>query len=1523
MEAWQLLKNTAFEWWKDNTFRLAASLAFYTIFSLAPVLLIGRATMRETFRGARHYLCVGARYSGDAVQATRFVMRAIAVFGITVCLNVTLIQAAPEGREIQWRSGPATLSAGTNALDMAAKGGNRHVVVQFRAPLSEDDRKELESLGIRLGAYVGADAYFAALPAGADTDGLRALPSLLAVDAIQPQWKLHPQLLGGNVPEFSIVDASKKERVAAVYVVFHPDVDLKGEGLPLIDAMGGTVRSTMSVINGAVAELPENRIPELAADDRVQWVEPPLSLLQGNNFENAVAIEARDTTTPLGTPFGPYPYNLNGTGIMVMVYDNGTARGTHNAFAGRLVVGEPGVNPSPGAEHPTHVAGTIGSNGGNTRRKQHAGMAPNALMVSYGLQPRGSGISLYTDPGDIETDYGTAIENYHADIANNSIGMNIESSTASPADCAMQGDYGVTDGLIDGIVRGGLGSPFRVVWANGNERKGSVCNIEEHSGDGYYSIAPPAGAKNHITVGAVNAPLILQFPDSLPIVFPDDSMTYFSSWGPTDDGRMKPDVSAPGCQASLPLPDCLAFQLDDRPNECGVMSVSNDSDSKHTRVLWGTSMAAPTVTGALALLLQDYRADFPAPHPLPRNSTLKVLLAQTAVDRGNVGPDYQFGYGSIRIKQAIDQRRAIGRFRESEVTQGGLQPYYMTVASGTAELKVTIAWDDYPGTPNTSGDAALVNDLDVIVRAPNGVVYYPWTLDPSSPASPAVRTARNTRDNIEQVLVDNPTAGTWSIEVTGYNVPQGPQSFSITASSALCPTATPLLSAPPDGATGLPTAPVLDWEDLPDALSYQVQVATDAAFTSVVASPSVTAGFWNVTPALNAGTTYYWRVRSVDSCGTTSPWSAARSFTTCSAPAAPLALTPSNGAVLTTVTAPTLDWADVPGTTYEVQVSTSATFVPITRSASNLAASTWNVSPALATGTRYYWRVRAIGTCAPSAWSTTRTFDLGCIPTGAAFDPARQAPACAASACGCTTGNDLVKSRDSISGTQEQNQPNTINDSCPDGTSGSFHNLADGDSVDRIDVLATDGLRLRPGGTASVKVTVWCRSEVSFVPPTPSDFVDLYYTSNASNPSWTQIASNIRCDSGGTISFTRNFTLANVIGSHAVRAQVRYEGTAGACVSGPTNDRDDLVFTVEGVPQEPIPIEAGYAHTVAVYQGRVVTMGLNDQGQLGDGSTTTRSEPRALPDITNALAVVAGTSHTVTLLQDGSVKAWGNNSDGQLGDGSTAQRTSPVSILDPSVGVVTIAAGSRHTLALKRDGTVLAWGDNTYGQLGNGDPTHTDRLVPTAVSNLTNVVAVAAGFYHSVAVKGDGTVWTWGLNNTGQLGDGTHTDRDSPVLVPGLTGVRRVAAGAYFSFAGLQNGTLKGWGHNAYGQLGDGTALERPVPVTIPLIADILRIAPGSGFTLALRADGTVWSTGQNVSGQLGNGTTAPRANFGPVVGLPGGVTFVGAGEDHSLASVNLNAYGWGKNLNGQLANAPNNPQLQPWFLWAIIVGVP
>lgn len=230
-----------------------------------------------------------------------------------------------------------------------------------------------------------------------------------------------------------------------------------------------------------------------------------------------------------------------------------------------------------------------------------------------------------------------------------------------------------------------------------------------------------------------------------------------------------------------------------------------------------------------------------------------------------------------------------------------------------------------------------------------------------------------------------------------------------------------------------------------------------------------------------------------------------------------------------------------------------------------------------------------------------------------------------------------------------------------------------------------------------------------------------------------------------------------------------------------------------------------------------------------------------------------------------------------------------------------VAAGQYHSAALKVDGTVLAWGGNGYGQLGDG--TTTSYSIPVAVSGLSDIVAVAAGAYHTVALKFDGTVMAWGYNGLGQLGDGTKTNRSIPVVVPGLTGVVAVAAGENHTVVLKADGTVLAWGNNGHGQLGDGTTTGRLSPVVVPSLTGVVAVAAGNVHTLALKADGSVLAWGYNWYGALGDGTQTNRLSPVAVVGLSG-VSAVAAGGFHSLAiKSDGTVVAWGSNVTGELGD--------------------
>ena len=269
--------------------------------------------------------------------------------------------------------------------------------------------------------------------------------------------------------------------------------------------------------------------------------------------------------------------------------------------------------------------------------------------------------------------------------------------------------------------------------------------------------------------------------------------------------------------------------------------------------------------------------------------------------------------------------------------------------------------------------------------------------------------------------------------------------------------------------------------------------------------------------------------------------------------------------------------------------------------------------------------------------------------------------------------------------------------------------------------------------------------------------------------------------------------------------------------------------------------------------------------------------------LTGVTAIATGNNFTVALKDDGTVWAWGYNNYGDLGDNTTTRRTRPVQVHNSDdtgylSGVVAVAANSSyHTLALRDDGTVWAWGNNSAYELG--DNTNTERHIPVQVldetgsSYLSGVSSITTGYQHSIIIKNDGTVWAWGANAQGQIGDNSTTLRKLPVQVKDsagtgyLTDVATVYAGQYHSVALKGDGTTWTWGHNNYGQIGNNTTTTpNRLPVQVndsagtAYLTGITAISAGSYSTMALKDDGTVWAWGANFSGILGDNTTTHRS---------------------------------------------------------------
>lgn len=305
-----------------------------------------------------------------------------------------------------------------------------------------------------------------------------------------------------------------------------------------------------------------------------------------------------------------------------------------------------------------------------------------------------------------------------------------------------------------------------------------------------------------------------------------------------------------------------------------------------------------------------------------------------------------------------------------------------------------------------------------------------------------------------------------------------------------------------------------------------------------------------------------------------------------------------------------------------------------------------------------------------------------------------------------------------------------------------------------------------------------------------------------------------------------------------------------------------------------VKVAAGEFHSLAIRaDGTLWAWGSNLFGQLGDGTFVNKSAPTKIGTATTWVAVSAGKSHTVALKKDGTLWAWGSNASGELGNGTVDPSNVPVQVgvaKNYFTNWTAVSAGGVHNVARRADGTIWSWGDNTKGQLGRvvltdtTDVAYQSPILPALVGgDVSNRwVSVTAGSEHSLAVRSDGALFAWGANGFSQLG--VELASVSDVGIPTQVGVDThwavVTAGGNHNLAIKTDGSLWAWGSNRKGQLGDGTLLDRSPPLQIGTETSWLSIAPGAEHSFAFKADNTLWGWGRNQEGQLGNGsaTTEP-----------------------------------------------------------------
>ena len=320
-------------------------------------------------------------------------------------------------------------------------------------------------------------------------------------------------------------------------------------------------------------------------------------------------------------------------------------------------------------------------------------------------------------------------------------------------------------------------------------------------------------------------------------------------------------------------------------------------------------------------------------------------------------------------------------------------------------------------------------------------------------------------------------------------------------------------------------------------------------------------------------------------------------------------------------------------------------------------------------------------------------------------------------------------------------------------------------------------------------------------------------------------------------------------------------------------------------------VVGGLYHTAALKtDGTLWCWGYNTTyGSLGDNTISDRSSPvQTVTFGTNWKQVSCGNAHTTAIKTDGTLWSWGRNSYGALGDNTIAHKSSPVQTIAFGINWKQVDGGFYHTAAIKTDGTLWTWGYNNAGQLGDNTITNRSSPVQTVVFG-TNWKQVSAGITLTVAIKTDGTLWCWGQNTLGELGDNTTTSRSSPVqTVTFGTNWKQVSAGNNHIAATKTDGTLWCWGYNIVGQIGDNTATSKSSPVqTTTYGTNWKQVDCGYRHTTAIKTDGTLWTWGYNNLGQLGDNTVVHKSSPVQTTAYGNNWKQVSCGQYHAAAVTN------------------------------------
>ncbi|MBV1878742.1 MAG: S8 family serine peptidase [Pseudomonadales bacterium] len=595
-------------------------------------------------------------------------------------------------------------------------GDREYIYLKTTQALGIAESKILSDLGISVENFIYKNTWIVNVTA----EQVKSLSSLSFVSALgnrDLKDKVDPNILEKG---FSTIDTSHQTLQLSAEV-YH-----NGELNQLINHVleNGWIEDRADIQSSGqksvVMNISAEYLERLVALNIVSWIE-------GAPYENQTNNLAAGTLSNVDQV--KLEFFLDGAGIILGIWDGGAVNANHTDFGARVNLQPDVVDATTLSAHATHVAGTMIGSGLSEANAE--GMAIAANLDSF---------DFYDDVNEMRTAANRADD--PVEISNHSYGTRVGWSIINGGwvfvdNQELFGDYNAQAREWDQIV---ADTDLVVIKAAGNDRGDGV--IEETAAQprdggvtGYDTIPTYSNAKNILTVGATE----------------DDGLTTtnFSGWGPVDGGRIKPDIVADGTN---------------------TLSTSEQLSGTDHRILSGTSMASPVITGSAALLSQRFQQVFLQP---PEASMLKAILLHSAQDRGDTGPDYQFGWGLLDLAQAVDTVNlgALNLFSAS-VTNANALAFQFVVNASTDEFKITTVWTDPAGTAGAV--QALVNDIDIRLSSPSGVDFFPWVKDETVPATPATRGV-NTVDNVEQILVDQPEQGLWTLTVATNGLGAGNQ----------------------------------------------------------------------------------------------------------------------------------------------------------------------------------------------------------------------------------------------------------------------------------------------------------------------------------------------------------------------------------------------------------------------------------------------------------------------------------------------------------------------------------------------------------------------------------------------------------------------------------------------------------------------------------------------------------------------------------------------------------------------------